>query len=250
MNQSPPSGMTSGNSVSAYSINPTSGALTEVTGSPYSTGGTNPTWISFRPDGQFAYVANSNNGGAGTVSVFSVNTATGALTLQGTPVATDSWPSDLTIDAAGTHLYVPNRASHSITEFTIDATTGALTNVGTAGTGLGPQLVVIEPSGHFAYVSSSYGNDVYGFSIDPATGLLTALTGNPFVTGAAGAKPLFINIDNSGQFAYTANNGAASVAGFKIDPSTGALSSVDTPYTTGSQPFVVSISPELPGIRD
>ncbi len=253
MNQNPPVGMTSGNSVSVYSINQTSGALTEVTGSPFSTGGTNPTWISFRPDGKFAYVANSNNGSsstAGTVSVFSVNTTTGALTVQGSPVPAENWPSDLTIDAAGTHLYVPNRASHSISEFSIDATTGALTNVGTAGTGLGPQLVVIEPTGKYAYVSSSYANDVYGYSIDPASGVLTALSGNPFVTGASGAKPLFINIDNSGQFAYTANNGTAQIAGFTIDPSTGALTSLGTPVTTGNGPFVVSISPELPGIRD
>ena len=98
--------------------------------------------------------------------------------------------------------------------------TGALTNVGTAGTGLGPQLVVIEPTGKYAYVSSSYANDVYGYSIDPASGLLTGLSGNPFVTGASGAKPLFINIDNSGQFAYTANNGSAQIAGFTIDPNT------------------------------
>lgn len=253
MNQNPPAGL-SGNSVSAYSIDATSGALTPIGAGSFSAG-PNPTWISFRPDGKFAYVSNTNNGGAGSISVFSVD-STGALTAVGSgPVPVENGPADLTIDASGTHLYVPNRGSSSISVFSIDPTAGTLTPVGSGvvQAGAGPQLVVIDPTGKYAYASSSYGDDVWGYSIDPTTGNLTPVPGNPFVSGSTGSKPLFINIDPSGQFAYTANNGAGfnSVSGWTIDPGSGTLTPIaGTPIAAGAAPFVVSISPELPGIRD
>lgn len=241
-----------GNSVSGYSIDQTSGSLTPI-GTGTFPAGPNPTWISFRPDGLFAYVSNTNSGNAGSISVYSVD-STGALTPVGNPVPVENGPADLTIDASGTHLYVPNRGSSSVSVFSIDPTAGTLTPVGAGvvAAGPGPQLLVIDPTGKYAYVSSSYGEDVWGYSIDPTTGNLTPVAGSPFSSGA-GSRPLFINIDPSGQFAYTANNGTGvnSVSGWTIDPGTGTLTAIPgTPIGAGTQPFVVSISPELPGIRD
>ena len=241
-----------GNTVSGYSIDASSGSLTPI-GAAAFPAGPNPTWISFRPDGMFAYVSNTNGGNAGSISVYSVD-STGALTAVGTgPVPVENGPADLTIDASGTHLYVPNRGSSSISVFSIDPTLGTLTPVGSGvvQAGAGPQLVVIDPTGKYAYASSSYGDDVWGYSIDPTTGNLTPVPGNPFISGTTGSKPLFINIDPSGQFAYTANNGASTVSGWTIDPSSGTLTAITgTPIAAGAAPFVVSISPELPGIRD
>lgn len=243
-----------GNSVSGYSIDPNSGSLAPI-GAAAFPAGPNPTWISFRPDGMFAYVSNTNSGNAGSISVYSVD-STGALTAVGTgPVPVENGPADLTIDASGTHLYVPNRGSGTISVFSIDPTAGTLTPVGAGAVqaGAGPQLVVIDPTGKYAYASSSYGDDVWGYSIDPTTGNLTPVPGSPFVSGSTGSKPLFINIDPSGQFAYTANNGAGfnSVSGWTIDPGSGTLTPIaGTPIAAGAAPFVISISPELPGIRD
>jgi 6-phosphogluconolactonase (cycloisomerase 2 family) len=161
-------------------------------------------------------------------------------------------PSDLTINSTGTHLYVPNRGSQSISQFSIDPTLGTLTPIGSgiAGAGAGPILVVIEPTGRFAYAASGYGNDVWGYSID-STGSLTALPGSPFTTGPSGSAPLFSIVDPSGQFVYTANSVTGGIVGFTINQNTGVLTAISpTPYPTGGAPFVVSISPELPGIRD
>jgi len=256
MNQKPPAGAITGNSVSGYAIDATTGALTPIGAGAFAAG-PNPTWISFRPDGKFAYVSNTNNGAAGSISVYSVD-SNGALTAIGNPVPVENGPADLTIDAAGTHLYVPNRGSSSVSVFSIDPAAGTLTAVGAGAVaaGPGPQLVVIDPTGKYAYVSSSYGEDVWGYSIDPATGNLTPVAGSPFSSGA-GSRPLFINIDPSGQFAYTANNGVVNgvgvntVSGWTIDAGSGTLTAIPgTPIAAGAQPFVVSISPELPGIRD
>jgi 6-phosphogluconolactonase (cycloisomerase 2 family) len=246
MNQNAPVGATPGNSVSGYSIDPTSGALRSIGSFP---AGPNPTWISFRPDGRFAYVSNSNSGNVGSISVYSVG-STGALTAVGSPVTVENGPADLTIDASGTHLYVPNQGSGTISVFSIDPTAGTLTQVGTSvASGPGPRLVVIEPTGKFAYVSSSSGADVWGYSINPTTGALTPVTGNPFPSGSGTSNPSFITIDPSGQFAYSANTAGGTVSGWTINPSTGTLTSIGT-VPAGGLPFVVSISPELPGIRD
>ena len=78
-----------GNTVSAYSINPTTGALTPVTGSPFTTG-IFPDAVTVNTTGTFAYVANS---GDATVSAYSIDATTGALTpVAGSPFATGSYP--------------------------------------------------------------------------------------------------------------------------------------------------------------
>lgn len=240
-----------GGAVAGFSIDPTTGALAAIPGSPFAAG-SKPFWISFTPDGKFAYVSNS---GDNTISAYSVNA--GALTALATPTfPTDASPQDLTIDSTGTHLYVPEvqgTSNGAIDVFTINAD-GTLAKVTGSPypVGIGPRFVDIEPTGRFAYVSSAGtgGTGVYGFSIDPATGGLTALTGSPYDTGA-GSEPQFITIDASGKFGYTANQGTGTISGFTIDPNTGVLSAIaGSPFPTGAKPFFVSISPEAPGIRD
>jgi len=75
--------------VSAFTINSSNGVLTPVAGSPFTASGTasaaTRTSVQVDPSAQFAYVT---NGDAGTISVFSIDFATGALTTVGEPVPT------------------------------------------------------------------------------------------------------------------------------------------------------------------
>lgn len=67
-----------GAEVYGYAINTTTGALTAVTGSPFSTGaGSLPQFITLDPSGKFAYTANE---GTGNISGFAINSTTGVLT--------------------------------------------------------------------------------------------------------------------------------------------------------------------------
>lgn len=240
----------SGGTVSGYSVDPTSGVLTPLAGSPFAAGST-PYWISFAPNGQFAYVANF---GSNNISVYTVSA--GVLTAMPTPVPVDGSPQDLTIDSTGTHLFVPVSSGSSngaVDVFTINAD-GTLTKVTGSpyAVGIGPRFVDVDPTDKYAYVSSAGtgGTGVYGFSIDPSTGALTALSGSPYSTGA-NSQPQFITVDASGKFGYTSNQGNGTISGFAIDPSTGVLSAIaGSPFAAGSKPFFVSISPEAPGIRD
>ncbi|MHB8811829.1 MAG: beta-propeller fold lactonase family protein [Steroidobacteraceae bacterium] len=235
------------NTVSGYSIDATSGALTSL-GSAVATGAT-PDWIIFTPNGNYAYVANS---GADTISAYSVSS--GVLTpLTPATFATDEHPQDLTMDTSGTHLYAPvanGSTAGAIDWFTINAD-GTLANRGTIPAGVTPIYLDIDPAAPFAYVSSKGGAEVYGYSISATTGALTALTNSPFSTGA-GSLPQFITIDPSGKFGYTANEGTANISEFAVDLTHGTLTPISGNATiaAGLQPIFVSISPEAPGIRD
>jgi 6-phosphogluconolactonase (cycloisomerase 2 family) len=59
--------------------------------------------------------------------------------------------------------------------YTINATTGALTPVGTIAAGMSPASIAVHPSGKFAYVTNAASNEVSMYSIDAATGALTLI---------------------------------------------------------------------------
>jgi len=79
------------------------------------------------------------------------------------------------VDPTGKFAYVPNSGSNDVSMYTINATTGALTSIGTMAAGSTPTSIAIHPSGKFAYVTNSASNDVSMYSIDAATGVLTLM---------------------------------------------------------------------------
>ena len=128
----------SSNDVSAYSIDGTTGVLTPVAGSPFSTDFF-PFSVTVDPTGRFAYVVNGF--AAGTVSAFAIDQSTGALTpVVGSPFPAGWGPTSVTtsvtVDPTGQFAYVANCASAcgafgpgNVSAYTIDGTTGALTPV-------------------------------------------------------------------------------------------------------------------------
>lgn len=248
-----------GNAVSGYAIQ-SDGSLVAIAGSPFSIGTTpagiaGPTWISFTPDGKWAYVADTD--GTDALSIFSVNATTGALTLLPGPTKEpEEHPEDLSIDSTGTHLYVPvanGSTPGAVDVYSINDADGSLTFVGTTGVpaGVTPVFLDIAPNGKFAYVSSKAGAEVFEYSIDSSTGALAPLTPASVSTGA-GSLPQFITIDPSGKFGYTANEGTNNLSEFAINQTTGVLTPITGNVTipAGAKPIFVSISPEAPGIRD
>ena len=75
--------------VSGYTIDPASGNLTAIAGSPFAAGG-NPVAIAVDPTGAFAYVVNQLSV---NLSSFTINRTTGALTPAGAPIGTGSAPT-------------------------------------------------------------------------------------------------------------------------------------------------------------
>src|ERR1700730_14723268 len=70
------------NQIAGFKIDDYTGNLTNIVGSPFAAGGTNPVSIAIRPGGRYLYVVNKGLGtAAGTISEFSVG-GDGVLTFQ------------------------------------------------------------------------------------------------------------------------------------------------------------------------
>lgn len=241
--------------VSAYTINSSTGALRAVAGSPFPAGSA-PLSVTVDSSGRFAYVVNYCNSScaAGTVSAYTINGSTGALTaVAGSPFATGNGPRSLSVDPSGQFAYVTNSEADSVTAYAISRSTGALTAVAGSPFAAGsfPDSVTVDPSGKFAYVANYGDNTISAYTINRSTGALTTVTSSPF---AAGITPSWVTVDPSGHFAYVAdvcdsspNCLAGTVSAYTINRSTGALSAVaGSPFAAGRGPYSLAIASQTP----
>jgi len=134
---------------------------------------------------EFAYVANEGNN---TVSGYTINPATGALTaIAGSPFAAGVVPLSVAVDPSGKFAYVVNADSSNVSGYTINPATGALMPIPgspfTVGGNFSLAGVTVDPNGKFVYVT---GQGVFGYTIDSVTGALTAIAGSPFAFPATG----------------------------------------------------------------
>jgi 6-phosphogluconolactonase (cycloisomerase 2 family) len=92
---------------SAFTLNPASGVLSSVAGSPFSDGSILRE-SAIDPSGKFLY-AISNNPTSNTISVFTINSPSGALTpVAGSPfqVAINGFAYSVAVHPSGKFLYV------------------------------------------------------------------------------------------------------------------------------------------------
>ncbi len=82
-------------------------------------------------------------------------------------------------------MYVANHASGNVSGYSINGSTGALTELSgspfTAGTG--PYGITIDPSGKYVYVANNGSSNVSAWTYDPNTGALVPVAGMPFNAG-------------------------------------------------------------------
>jgi len=134
-----------------YRINPSTGALTPIAGSPFAAG-LAPYSMAVDPSGRFAYVPNyaGNN-----VSGYTIDPTTGALTpIVGSPFAAGLGAISVAVDPTGQFVYVANGSSDNVSGYSIDRKTGALTPVPGSPFAGGsiPNSVAVDPTGKFVYV--------------------------------------------------------------------------------------------------
>src|SRR5262249_55290077 len=100
--------------------------------------GSFPNSVAIDPTGKFAYVANAGDfREAGSVSMYTINPTTGALTSLGTPVAADVGPLSVAVDPSGRFAYVANAGNGdfgnfhcNVSIYPVVASSGALTSFG------------------------------------------------------------------------------------------------------------------------
>ncbi len=242
--------------VSMYTINPTTGALASI-GPPAPTYDENTDSVTVDPFGKFAYVASSGNVwdiDFGSVLTYTINPTTGALTsttggINGTGVnGTPEFFNSVVVDPSGKFAYAADGGpfppffgisggSSSVSMYTINSTTGALTSIGMIAAGTGPDSVAVDPAGRFAYVTNFSSNDVSMYTIDATTGALASIG-----TIAAGTGPVSVAVDPAGKFAYVTNFGSNNVSMYTVDATTGALTFIGS-IAAGTNPFSVAVDP-------
>ena len=224
------------NTVSIFSIDVTTGVLTEV-GLPVATGN-GPGALVVDPTDHYLYVANLTDN---TLSAYTLDN--GNLTqITGFPVTVGNEPVSLAIDPNGNFLYATNFTGSNVTVFLIDLSNGMLSNVSGSpfGAGAGPLSIAIDPTGAFAFVANEAANSLSAYSLNATNGSLTAVAGSPF---PAVTNPESLVVDPAGRYVFAANAEAADqVATYSITPSSGALTLLST-APAGSLPVGIAIDP-------
>ena len=240
--------------ISAFSVNQTTGVLTAVTGSPFTAGDSGPSAVVVSPNGKNLFVANASTGSAGSVSVFSIAGATGALTAAtGSPFGGSGAGNGIAVDPTGHYLYV---ASNGITAYSINQTTAALTAISVSPYVLPAAAngVTVDPTGRYVY-ASIFGNlssaqtsaDLITFALNPVNGELSQMAsqgvdgnqGENFAI-ATGTKPVVY----TPQFAYAANQGSKNISEYSISDTTGALTALTgSPLSDANGPQLIAATP-------
>jgi 6-phosphogluconolactonase (cycloisomerase 2 family) len=224
------------NSISIFNV-ASDGTLTLTqTPTPVSVGGPNAAVID--PSGKYLLVTNDPGGNRpGSISVFSIDAGSGALSQVGTPVSAGTGLTSILITPSGKFVYVTNSSIGAVTGFAF--ANGVLTESPQSPffSGTGAVALAVDSSEQFLYVTnpqatnpfvSTLGN-ISGFNIDSNTGDLTQVVGSPFTsaTGPVGIGPTSIAVDFTGKFVYAITTGSsASVWCFSINPANGELTAV------------------------
>ena len=167
--------------------------------------------------------------GMDKVMLYELDAETGELTPNDPPWAKThdgAGPRHFSFHPNGKLGYVVNELDSTITGFTYDPETGALTELehvsalpeGYEGESYCADIHV-SPSGEFVYASNRGHDSIVVYAIDQETGRLTYVEHEP--TG--GERPRNFAIDPTGRFLLAANRTTGNIVTFRIDAGTGEL---------------------------
>ena len=234
-------------SVAVYDIDPATGKLTPVGGSPFGiTGLEDPDGIAIAPTGYRAFVTGDAAGATfdGRLGVLDINQATGALSqVAGSPFDFDAvQPVPIVISPNGGRLFVGDvhgTLGNKISVLDVNQASGAVSPVsGSPFPSVGPAPVGLALaadgerlfSGEREPPMGSKGVSVYDIG---AGGKLTPIQGSPFTAGGGEVRATATPPEDRVYGAVSADPGL--VAGFSVGPA-GALSPLaGSPYMTGDR---------------
>lgn len=218
----------SGN-VSIYSINPTTGSLSQLSNSPVTTGN-NPVSIAVTNNLIYAVAANS----IAEIAIDPINYTT--TVVNGSPFATGA-VGTLSAAAAGIRLYALDATSdcgqgatpmkNCIRDYTFNITNGAPVLDTSTAAGTLPAALLPILNNKFLYVANKTSSNVSAYSINQSTGALTEIAGSPFADGS-GTSPSSLAFDSVNNLLLVGNSGASSIAVYSVNTATGTLTLTGT----------------------
>jgi 6-phosphogluconolactonase len=239
--------------INVYKIDSEAGILYQITDSPYGSGGRNPVADVASPNGKNLYVINHDDN---TIVEFAIGTD-GKLYPQQTCNLPGSYPSQLTVNKAGTYLYIvetyqPNFSLSipgpgALVVFPINANgqlgaTSSLCQPVPNGTnaffplGNNPLSVNVLANGNFVYAVNESDATIAGFQVG-SDGVLSQIG-----LFNAGINPNAVASDPTGKFLYVTDGATNQMYGFLVQ-SNGSLVLMAKPFQTDNLPIAVSVDP-------
>jgi 6-phosphogluconolactonase len=202
----------------------------------------NPSFLAIHPSRKTLYsvgeVAEFQGKKSGVVSAFSIDPATGKLTLLNQQPTTGDGPCFVTVDATGKAALIANYGGGSVTCVPIqpDGSLAAPTAfVQHSGSGAdkqrqkGPHAhsINVSPDNRFAIAADLGLDQLLVYRFNPTDGTL-APHEPKFATVAPGSGPRHFTFDPAGKFGYVCNEMAMTVTAFSYDAARGALTEIQT----------------------
>ena len=202
--------------LSGFAIDPVSGALSPIPGTPIAEPGANPQAVIVHPSGKFLYLVNNTTSALITYAIDATTGELSQLSSVGTATTGAYMPA---IDPVGQFLYVSTYAT-TIAGYALDPALGTPTAVpGSPFPVQGANMIpTFDRTGKFLYLCAN-STDLRGFAVG-ATGELTEVPGSPY------ANPqsfYWLKPDPSGRYLIGTTGFTAGIFVWSIDAVTGAL---------------------------
>jgi 6-phosphogluconolactonase len=216
----------------AYRFDTKTGKVTE-TGLAGET--SNPSFLALHPNGKYLYAVNEDKDGH--VTSFSIDPASGKLTMLNQVSSQGSGPCALALDKTGKWLFVANYNNGSIAAYPVGAD-GKLGEASATDQHKGSSVnkqrqagphahsTVLSPDNRFLLVNDLGLDQIFAYRLDTAKGIDTA---SPVISKTpAGGGPRHLAFGSKGKFAYACNEMMSSVTTYSYDAKTGELKEVQT----------------------
>ena len=201
----------------------------------------NPSFLAIAPERRLLFCVNETDSfqgkKSGAVSVFSIDAASGKLTLLNQRPSMGTRPGHLALDREGRHLVVAN-AGGTVAVFPVgsDGKLGAASDVRThsgkslfAGRKKGPhpQGVTFSPDNRFVFVCDLGLDKVLVYRFEAGAGKLTP-SDPAFFSAKPGAGPRRLVFRPAGAFAYAIGELDSTVTAFAYDAKSGVLKALES----------------------
>jgi len=175
--------------ISGFLVDPNTGILTEMAGSPFSVPTmttTGITTIAASPNGEYLFCTVEVAGPVMNAFSFSVNQVTGVLTAIGGVVFPNSsdYAEWILVTPDGINVYTFGGSAVGINCFQVNNDTGALSGNGSHGTGHYTDIPpVMDNTGSFIFASSHNSGSIDSYSISIGTGIPVKVNSATAVSG-------------------------------------------------------------------
>jgi 6-phosphogluconolactonase len=207
--------------------------------------GRTPAFVSVDRSGRWALVANYDGG---TVAVFPIQ-SDGRLGAPTDTRTTGKHPHAIRTDTSNELVFVPNKGSDTISQFSLDGKRGRLVpNTPpelALPKGAEPRHLEFHPTDDFVYVVDEAGSSVHLLALDRSTGTLShveRVSTLPPDAGRVANTGADLHLSPSGTFLYGSNRGHDSIVIYSVGRE-GKLTLVGHESTRGKTPRNFGIDP-------